>query len=156
MGNYDLNSSSWILSASQTRKNLPVWNIPFFKPIGFLGLHCLIHKALHPLEIALINSVCLVPNKLVLLPFPLPLFFPSWITELSLLVLSSVLLFLVFNQPQRLFANSDSPYFHISCVVSSPDLCIIFFHQPLLSSSALSSIFLSMDTSKDMNPATTH
>lgn len=101
MGNYDLNSSRWILSASQTRENLPVWNIPLFKPIGFPGLHCFIHKALHPLEIPLINSVCLVPNKMVLLPFPLLLFFPSCVTELSLLVLSSVLLFLVFNQLQR-------------------------------------------------------
>lgn len=113
MGNYDLNSSSWILSASQTRKNLPVWNIPLFKPIGFLGLHCLIHKALHPLEIALINSVCLVPNKLILLPFPLFLFFPSWITELSLFVLSSVLLFLVSNQLQWLFANLYCLWFAI-------------------------------------------
>lgn len=105
MGNYDLNSSSWILSARQTRKNLPVWNTSLFKPIGFLGLHCLIHKVLHPLEIALINSVCLVPSKLVLLPFPLLLFFPSCVTKLSLLVLSSVLLFLVFSHLQRPVAS---------------------------------------------------
>lgn len=156
MGNYDLNSSSQILSANQTRKNLPVWNIPLFKPIGFLGLHCLIHKALHTLEIALINSVCLVPSKLVLLPFPLLLFLPLWVTEVSLLVLSPVLLLLVFNQLQRLVASLYYLWFTIFSYIMCSFLSwfMYFFHQPLSSCSALSSIFLNMNTSKDMNPAT--